>query len=243
MTVTPDPRIIEGLAAQALLLRRLESDGARLIGWKAGFGAPAALAAMALDAPLVGFLTDATRLDAGADGTAPAALTGWVRPMAEAEVAVILASDVPAGAAPEVLLASVGAVAPAIELADLDLTPSPEAVVPILAGDIFHRHVLIGAVRPTPDGWPGQGLRAEVRHARADGTTTVSTVEDVEAGPGTAAAVLAACAAGAARIGPGLRRGDVVILGSMVPPIAVAPGDRFTLALGDWPEVAVDLTA
>ena len=84
MTVTPDPRIIEGLAAQVLLLRRLESDGARLIGWKAGFGAPAALAAMALDAPLVGFLTDATRLDAGTDGTARAALSGWTRPMAEA---------------------------------------------------------------------------------------------------------------------------------------------------------------
>ncbi len=242
MTVTADPRVSVGLAAQAELLARLEAGGARRIGWKAGFGAPAALAAMGLDAPLVGFLTDRTRLSAS-DGVARAPLTGWTRPMAEAEVAVVLAADLGPTAGFDELRAAVGTIAPAIELADLDIAPAPDAVAAILAGDIFHRHVLLGPERPVPGGWAGQELRATVRHVSVDGTPSATAVDDVEAGPGTAIDVLAACARGAASVGPGLRRGDVVILGSMVPPIPVAPGDRFELTLDGWPTIAVELTA
>lgn len=242
MTVD-DPRLLAGLTEQARMLRTLEAEGARRIGWKAGFGAPAALAAMALDAPLVGFLTDRTRLAVDADGRAAASLTGWTRAMAEAEVAVLLADDLGPDAGPDDLLAAVEAVAPAIELADLDVDPTPAAVAAILAGDIFHRHVLLGPSRRTPAGWPGPELRARVRHVAADGTETTFDVPDVEVGPGTAAAVLAACARGASVVGPGLRRGDVVILGSMVPPVAVGPGDRFELALAGAPAIGVDLTA
>ena len=241
MTVTADPRVVAGLGAQAELLTAMEASGARRIGWKAGFGAPAAMEAMGLDAPLVGFLTDRTLLTLG-PGPAPVMLDGWTRPMAEAEVAVVLATDLGPDEAPDTLLAAVGAVAPAIELADLDLAPSPDVVADILAGDIFHRHVLVGTSRPTPDGWPGRELRAEVRHVAADGQEVRTVIEDVEVGPGSAAAVLAACARGAAMVGPGLRRGDVVILGSMLPPVPVAPGERFAVTLDGMPSIEVALT-
>lgn len=239
--MTADPRIVEGLAAQAELLGRLEAGGARRIGWKAGFGAPSALTMMELDGPLVGFLTDRTVLPAQ-DGAATAPLTGWTRPMAEAEVAIILAADLGPEAGPDELRAAVGAVAPAIELADLDIAPSPDAVAAILAGDIFHRHVLVGPTHPTAGGWDGAALRATVHHVAADGRATDTEVPDVEAVAGTAVDVLASCARGAALVGPGLRRGDVVILGSMVPPVAVAPGDRFALSLTGWSTITVGLT-
>lgn len=235
---TDDPRVVAGLAAQASLLDAMQASGARRIGWKAGFGAPAAMAAMGLDAPLVGFLTDRTLLPVGAT---PVRLDGWNRPMAEAEVAVVLAADLGPDETPDTLLAAVGAIAPAIELADLDLAPTPDVVAEILAGDIFHRHVLVGASRPTPGGWPGRDLRAEVRHVADDGQETRTVIEDVEVGPGPAAAVLAACARGAAMVGPGLRRGDVVILGSMLPPVPVMPGERFALTLDGMPGIEVAL--
>lgn len=240
MTAMIDPRVVAGLAAQAELLDAMQASGARRIGWKAGFGAPAAMAAMGLDAPLVGFLTDRTLL-AVEPSPSPVTLDGWTRPMAEAEVAVVLAADLGPDETPDTLLAAIGAVAPAIELADLDLTPTPDVVAEILAGDIFHRHVLVGAPRPTPGGWPGRDLRAEVRHVAADGQETCTVIEDVEVGPGSAADVLAACARGAAMVGPGLRRGDVVILGSMLPPVPVTPDQRFAVTLDGMPSVQVAL--
>lgn len=234
-----DPRVVEGLRRQRELLERMRSEGAQHLGWKAGFGSPAALSALALDAPLVGFLTDRTLLAPGPDGDATAGLDGWARPMAEAEVAVVLGADLPAAASEAECLAAVRSVAPAIELADLDLVPGPEQVTAILEGDIFHRGVVLGDARETPSGWPGASLRATVRHTPRDGEGTVTALEDVELVPGSAGAVLRACARAAADLGPGLRAGDVVILGSMVPPVPVAPGDRFEVELAGLRPVAV----
>jgi len=230
---------VEGLRRQRELLERMRSAGARHIGWKAGFGSPAAMSALGTQAPLVGFLTDRTVLTIGPDGDASADLAGWAKPMAEAEVAVVLGADLEASAGEAECLAAVRSVAPAIELADLDLVPGPDRVTAILEGDIFHRGVLIGAERATPSGWPGGSLRATVRLTPRDGDGTVTGVADVELVPGSAGAVLLACARAAADLGPGLRAGDVVILGSMVPPMPFGPGDRFEVELEGLPPVAV----
>ena len=61
MTTDPaDPRIERGMSRQFEDRRRRSTSGARHVGWKAGFGAPAALQRFGLTGPLVGFLTDAT---------------------------------------------------------------------------------------------------------------------------------------------------------------------------------------
>ena len=55
-----------------------------MIGWKVGFGAPAALERLGLERPLVaplpeeGLLADGARVD----------VSGWITPLLEAEVAV-----------------------------------------------------------------------------------------------------------------------------------------------------------
>src|SRR5919112_1211896 len=107
--------------------------GERAIGWKVGFGAPAAMEKLGTTQPLVGFLTDGTLL---ADGSS-VEVGGWTAPILEAEIAVHVAADLGAGASPQDVREAIGGLGPAIELADIERPPAdPEE---ILAGNIFHR--------------------------------------------------------------------------------------------------------
>jgi 2-keto-4-pentenoate hydratase len=238
---TSDARILDGMAAQRTLMEDLERDGARVIGFKAGFGASGAIALLRIDAPLIGFLPDSTLLTVG-DAPSPVAVGGWARPHAEAEVAVRLGSDLSADASESEALAAISSIAPAIELADLHLTPAPEEVRDILAGDIFHRSLLLGDAVPTPGGWKAAQPHVTITHRAADGTETVTVVDDVEAVPGTAGAVLMECVRVAPLLGRGLRAGDVVILGSVIPPLPVRGGEEFRVTLADSDPIAVALT-
>jgi 2-keto-4-pentenoate hydratase len=66
MTALDDPRIAAGLRKQSALRRNRLEAGAELIGWKVGFGAPAAKERLRIVAPLVGFLLDTALLPSGA---------------------------------------------------------------------------------------------------------------------------------------------------------------------------------
>jgi 2-keto-4-pentenoate hydratase len=92
------------------------------LGWKVGFGAPAAQERLGLNAPLVAPLPSAGLLDTGA--VVP--VTGWTQPVIEFEVAIWIGRGLGA----------------AIELADLEFPP--DDVERILAAGIYHRHVILG---------------------------------------------------------------------------------------------------
>lgn len=237
---TLDPRIADGMAAQRELLAGLERDGATLIGYKAGFGATEALELLRIPEPLIGFLHDRTLLPASGAEPTGIALTGWERPHAEAEVAVRLGRDLTPDMGDEEILASVATVAPAIELADLHITPAADEVPSILAGDIFHRWLMLGD-EVAVDGWAAASPRMTVTHRRADGTDTVHVVDDVEAVPGSALAVLAECVRMAPLLGRTVRAGDVVILGSIIPPLPVGPGEEYHVAFDGVAPLAVAL--
>ena len=86
-----------------------------------------------------------------------------------------------------------------------------------LAGNIFHRHVLLGPeveVRITSD------LGAEVE--RDD--TVVARTDEPEALTGDVAGVLASMADTLAKTGGTTAAGDVVITGSVVPPVPLSAG-------------------
>ena len=92
--------------------------GAGAVGWKVGFGAPAALELMQITAPLLGFLTDATVFESGATVDA----SSWGQPLIEFEVAVYLGSDLGPGAADDEARAAIAAVGSAIELANVEFS-------------------------------------------------------------------------------------------------------------------------
>jgi 2-keto-4-pentenoate hydratase len=209
-------RIARGTAAMLALRRARIEDGARPLGWKVGFGSPAAFELLGTDRPLVGFLTDGSLLDDGAT----VRVGDWTTPMLEPEIAVHLAHDVEGDATHDDVRAAVGGLSAAIELADVDVTPAdPER---ILAGNIYHRHVLLGPIdegRTTAVGIRGRLLR--------DGQEIAAT-DTPEVATGELAEVVRLTAELLAASGERLRAGDVVITGSIVTPVKVAPGESVT---------------
>lgn len=217
-----DDRLLPGISHQKALVRELAAGGTTVVGWKAGLGAPATRAALGLAAPLIGLLLDATEERTGT--TVPIAT--WQRPLAEAEVAVRLGRDVAIDASPTDVLDAVDALAPAIKL--VDLSPPPEDPAIVLAGNIFHRAWLTGPFASLDGPLELRGRTMTVR-MHDEGPVVV---EALEALTGPAGTVLAETARMSALIGRGLRAGDVVLLGSVIPPRAVVPGDTFRVTLG-----------
>jgi 2-oxo-3-hexenedioate decarboxylase len=227
-----DDRLDAGMRSQSELLARSESDGSVQAGWKAGFGTSTWKETFGLDAALVGFLLDTTRIVSGAE----VAVSGWTNPRAEAELALRLGADVPGDAGPADALAAVDAVAPAIEL--VDIAPAPESPTDALEGNIFHRWWLTGAFDTARAGGRLEGLVGRVDVMGE----TLPEVTDVEAATGPAGEVLAEVARIAARHGRGLRAGDIVIVGSIVPPAAIGPGGTFCYELSGYDPIEAVLT-
>jgi 2-keto-4-pentenoate hydratase len=211
----------------AQLERRRErlAGGAGSLGWKVGFGAPAAMEKLGLDAPLTGFLSETARIEPGAT----VSLAGWTNPLLEPEIALHLRADVGAGTEAGEAWQAVAGIGAAFELADLD--PPAEDVEVILAGNIFQRGVVLGTPHLTV---PVAGLSATLV---ADGRE--SSIPDPQADTGPVARILAHVADRLGAFGERLRAGEVVICGSIVPPIPVAAGQEYGYRLDSCDEITI----
>ena len=224
-----DERIEAGMGEQLALRRERLRSCERPLGWKLGFGAPAAAAQLGIDRPLVGFLTDRGLLPDGATVD----VGSWTKPILEAEIAVHLAHDVEPGASREAVAAAIRGLSAAIELADLH--PPPDDVRAILAGNIYHRHFVLGPVdetRRSAEAIGGRVLR--------EGEEIAST-DDPQALTGELLEVMRLTGELLEACGERLRAGEVVITGSVVAPVPVAPGQRLTVELGPLGSLAVSL--
>ena len=139
-------------------------------------------------------------------------LDGWRNPMLEAEIAVHVAGD-----------GTITGMSAAIELADV--APPPADPEPILAGDIFTRHVVLG---PVISGRTDS--RGVVARITVDGAEVAST-DDVTTLVGELGDVVATTAAVLAEHGDHLRDGQFIMTGSVFPPLAVTPGQRVQVDL------------
>lgn len=205
-----DARIRAGMTRLLAQRRGMIDRGARPIGWKLGFGSPEGLRRMGITAPLAGHLTDLTLLPSGAIVD----ISGWTRPVVEPEVAVYMDADLGSGANPTAVRKAIGSLGPAIELADVDLDRLE--VEPVLTRNIFHRQLILGTPDRARAGGRLAGLAARVL---IDGQEVTRTSE-LEALTGDLAAIVGELADVLAASGERLRAGDVVITGSVVPPIA-----------------------
>jgi 2-keto-4-pentenoate hydratase len=206
-----DPRVVEGTRRQLEERdRMLAAEGAHRLGWKLGLGAPPAREKWEIKGPVAGFITDATLLDHGATQS----LAGWEAPVLEAEVAVRVAVD---GAG--VRVAALGI---AIELADLGSGAGDLAEV--LAGDIFHRRTVLGALDidpATPIGTVTVERDGEPIDVAEDPTALVG---------GTAAEMTVYLDRYLTGLGEELRDGDVIITGSTVPLVDCSEGGHFVVS-------------
>ncbi len=239
-----DPRVAAGLKTQLAGRKRLLLSNARHIGWKMAFGAPKMMERLRLSAPAPGYLTDRTLLENGSS----VSITGWSGPVVEFEIALLIGVDVPAGADPARARAAIDGIAPAIELADVDLPLTPEGVADIVAGNIFHRGVILGEPSFGRPGADLTGLTATIDATAgptSDGPTsdggTRTEVTDFEALTGEYGSVVAAAADALAGNGARLKAGDVIIGGSIVPPMMVTEPATFTYTLAGFPALTLSL--
>lgn len=215
-TDATDGRVDAGMRAQLARRSELLAAGRRHLGWKVGFGSPAAMRRLGTRAPLIGFMTDLSRLESGAT----CSLAGWTRAVLEPEIACYMGADLAAGADAARVRDAVAALGAAMEIADLDASVTDAES--ILATDIFHRHVVLGPPDASRAGGSVAGVTARVTR---DGEE-IAASDDPEALTGTLTDIIRSVAATLETQGMALRRGDVVIMGSLVPPIEVHAGER-----------------
>ena len=196
--------VSRGMRAQLAQRDADLADGAAPVGWKIGFNTPAIQEAFGLTEAVVGYLTDARV----STGILPVSLDGWVSPAVEVEVAIRVGADL-----------GVAGLGPALELVDLDI--SFDDIEPVLAANICHRGVIFGD--EVADADPG----AMVAHVTKEGAV-IAEGRITEDPAVTVDFVRRFLAAHSATLAPG----DRIIAGSVVAPVAVAPGDALDVSFG-----------
>jgi len=215
MQLWDDPRVVRGMQAQLEARRLRLSDGDKALGWKVGFGAPAMLKLLKISGPLVGFLTENARIKSGGS----VSFARWSKPVAEPEIAVHVGSDVPAGADPDAARAAIAGISPAIEI--VDITAPPEDPERILGDNIYQRHVVLGGTVPARAGAQADGLTCRIiRRGKETARTT-----DPQANTGQWVGIVRHVADVLAAFGERLRAGEIIITGSVVPPLILERGE------------------
>jgi 2-keto-4-pentenoate hydratase len=214
-----DPRVVRGLSAQLASRRARIEAGDEPLGWKLAFGTPTTMERLGTAAPLIGYLMRSGLIDS--DDGFP--IGGWANPALEPEVAAHIGEN-----------GEIAALGPAFELADID--PPPEDPEAILAGNAFHRAVMLGPAAP---GVSPTELRGRVERAGGE----IQVVEDVEAANGEIEPLVRHVADLLPAFGEELRPGNVVICGSIVaPPMPAAPGDAVGYELEPLGRISIRVT-
>ena len=231
MNTQYDSRVLRGMEKLLEARQKRLDTGEKPIGWKVGFGAPASLKSLGLVMPLVGFLTEAVLLRS--DSTLSVA--SWTKPAAEPEVAVYLREDLPAVIDRESAQMAIGALGPAIELADVNFPP--QDIEAILAGNIYNRHVILGKSDDSRAGCNLEGLSGRVY--RNDHET--ASVIDLQAMTGNFVDIVQHVANLLLLVGERLRAGEVIITGSIVPPLWIESTEKLRYQLDPIDNLTVEL--
>jgi 2-keto-4-pentenoate hydratase len=227
-----DPRIARGMAAQLHLRRELLAAGEKPLGWKLAFGGPAAMERLRIDAPLVGFLLRSALLPSGST----ISISNWTKPAAEPEIAVYLGKDLPANADRNTAMAAIRGLGPAIELADVD-HPSDD-VERTLARNIYQRHLILGPNDTSRSGGLLDSLTARVVRNGSE-IANIGDPESLQALTGELIDIVRHVASLLAAFGESLQAGQIIIAGSITPPLWVAPGEEIVFHLAPLDSLSI----
>lgn len=204
--------------------------GERPLGWKVGFGAPAAMSTLEIDWPLIGYLMQSGIMASGSE----LSYSEFTQPAIEPEIAVYLGADVAGGSDAATIEAAISALGPAIEIADVSFAPA-EGVEKILAGNIYQRGVVLGAVDERRAGARLTGLTATIRLNGVD----VEAPDDLESNTGRLPDIVAVVADTLAAMGELLSAGQLIIVGSIVPPFILDDAATIEYSLGDAEAISI----
>ena len=231
-----DPRISRGMTEQLRLRRELLDSGHKPLGWKLAFGGPAAMERLRISAPLVGFLTDRALLPSGST----LSLSGWKKPAAEPELAVHLGEQLPAGADRRTTMAAIAGLGPAIEIADVDRPP--DDVEGTLACNIYQRHVILGRKDASRAGGVLDGLNARVLRDGAE-IANITEAETLQSLTGELIDIVRHVANVLGAFGETLHAGEIIIAGSIIPPIWIEAGEEIVFNLAPVDAISIRFAA
>ncbi len=203
--------LAEGIAAQIAVARL--SGVQSPAGFKVGATARRMQDYLGLPGPLAGFIAETGLHGSGST----LSFAPFLHPGVECELAVVLAHDLPPGRCSNAqAAAAVGELMAGIEIVENRYGPLDVLGTPTLVADqVFHADAVLGAPYP---GWRDLDLRALAGSVTVDGQERgAGTGADLLGDPITALAWLAASDEAAAF--GGLRAGQVIMLGSVCPPI------------------------
>jgi 2-keto-4-pentenoate hydratase len=214
-----DPTDADGAyAVQTINTRYWEAQGRRIVGRKAGLTAKAVQVQLGVDQPDFGALFDDMRVADG--GSLDPART--IQPKAEAEIAFVLATDLPdADGTVEQVAAAVASVHAAIEIVDSRIADWKITFADTVADNGSSAFFVLA-----DEGYPLAGLDLEGAAMEMDvGGKTASTGIGAAAlgNPLNAAAWLAQTLA---LRGEPLKAGDILLAGALGPMVALTPGDH-----------------
>ncbi len=225
--------LAEGIAAQVALAYR---QGAwPPAGFKIGATTRRMQEYLGLPGPAAGFIAEA---GLHGDGST-LGFHGLLNPGVECELAVLLAHDLPPGPCTrETAMAAVETLIAGIELVENRYVPLPALGTPLLVADqVFHAAAVLGAPH---DGWRDLDLKALEGRITTDGALRGEGLGgDLLGDPMLALAWLAGSAEAAAF--GGLRAGQVVMLGSVTPPIWLDGPARIRVEFAPLPAVELHL--
>ncbi|MEU7818212.1 fumarylacetoacetate hydrolase family protein [Pseudonocardia sp. NPDC049154] len=226
-----DLRPYDHVAGWAIQQRIGERAGAGY-GWKIAATSAPSQAVIGIGTPLPGRLFDRFRFEPG--DTLP--FGGLHMRVVEAEFAFRMASDVPAGASREDVLAAVAALHLAIEVPDSRLRDYPRAGSSQLLADVACAGQFV--LGPEIPDWRGIELSTAGTALWINGEKAAAgTGAEVMGDPRTALVWLAE---ELAHLGTGLRAGEIVTTGSTTPVPAISAGDAVRADFG--PHGSVEIT-
>jgi len=228
-----DPRIISGMRQQLRWRHDLLAAGKKPLGWKLAFGGPAAMQRLRICAPLIGFLM----ADAVVASGSAISFAGWKKPAAEPELTVYLGKDLGPGMDRKTITAAIAGLGAAIEVADVD-HPS-EDVEGTLVRNIYQRHVILGQCDSSCAGGRLSGLNARVIHNGRE----MANTSDFEALTGELITIVGHVANLLSLFGERLCAGQIIIAGSITPPIWVQAGETLVFHLEPQLPISVTFTA
>jgi 2-keto-4-pentenoate hydratase len=211
-------------AVQAINTDYWQTQNRRIVGRKIGLTAKVVQAQLGVNQPDFGVLFDDMEIENG--GLLDPKLT--LQPKAEAEVALILASDITqSDPTPEDIAAAMQCAIPALEIVDSRIADWKIAFADTVADNGSSAFFVLGEPRKPLDGLDlySCGMVMEIN----DEIVSVGSGAACLGHPLIAAAWLAKTLNS---VGQGLRAGDIVLTGALGPMVALAPGDRVVTKIG-----------
>jgi 2-keto-4-pentenoate hydratase len=220
-----EPTDIEGAyAVQAFNARFWVAQGRRIVGRKVGLTAKAIQQQFGVDQPDFGVLFEDMQVPDG--GTLLPSRT--IQPRVEAEIAFVLATDLPdPDTSSEMVEKAVSSVHTALEIVDSRIVDWDVRIADTIADNGSSAYFVLaddGKAFPGPDLWSA-GM--------------VMTINDEVVSVGAGAAVLghplnsaAWLARALAEQGESLKKGDVILTGSLGSMVSLKPGDRIRAVIG-----------